>query len=148
MVPCSIYDQGHFASVQLNWCVVTFLSSLGHKPLVLKSSALQQFIILSRDAASSLYAGLVYLGCWTNGMLFHQSLKAWFKERIKRRKNIHVVEVILNKFTLHTWNNKWHKIRLYFVQRMLWQIIEKLEQDQELESPGYMWHYTKANCWI
>lgn len=78
--------QGHLASLHLKQWTVS-LVSLDDKLEELSSTCKcfcesttnpwQHFSLLSRTKASSLYAGLLYLGCWMNWTFFHQSLTAY-----------------------------------------------------------------------
>lgn len=81
--PC-IQDQGHLAFLHVNWRISQLLSRKYPWSLPSNCRCLslsdpiigQHWILWSRIEASSLYAGLVYLGCWMYDTFFHHSFKA------------------------------------------------------------------------
>lgn len=78
-----IQHQGHLASRHLNkWpsALLSFNSVTGlASDLYCESdaNAVQDESLISRAIASSLYAGLLYLGCCMNWTFFHHSLRAY-----------------------------------------------------------------------
>lgn len=91
----NIQHQGHLASLQVNWRILQFLSGMytWSLPSSCWYSSLsdpnigQHWSFWSRITASSLYAGLAYLGCWINDTFFHHSLIAWRKKRMDKEFN-------------------------------------------------------------
>ena len=81
--PC-VQDQGHLAFLHVNWRISQLLSRKYPWSLPLNCRCLslsdpiigQHWILWSRIEASSLYAGLVYIGCWMYDTFFHHSFKA------------------------------------------------------------------------
>lgn len=82
------YDHGHLASLHLNhrfWGLNSAKQQPGSLPLccrccLLSSLNPQHCNFLSRIKASSLYVGMLYLGCWTKRTFFHQSFIACRKQ--------------------------------------------------------------------
>lgn len=80
------YDHGHSASVHVNCRSLGLTSAKQSRLLPLCCRCLllsfnpQHCSFLSRIKASSLYVGLVYLGCRINCTFFHHSFIAWRKQ--------------------------------------------------------------------
>jgi len=114
------YDHGHLASLHLNHRFLELTSSKQQFwslslccRCLLSSLNPQHCSVLSLVNASSLYVGMLYLGCWTKRTFFHHSFKACEKQdsagwtywtRYKHRSTENIKQLLNRLIVFKRWH--------------------------------------------